>query len=70
MMRGEIKFALGIAGMPSKTITDIEAAIPAAERLLALLPAVEALYAKAKPDLDAVAPVLSEIINFVKGDKL
>lgn len=61
-----IKLGLGAIGMPQKTIDDIERVLPNAERLLALRPEVEALYAKAKPDIDAVAPVLQEVMQFLQ----
>lgn len=63
-----VKLALEAEGVPQKTIADIERVLPNVERLLALRPEIEALYAKAKPDLDAVAPVVQEIITFVKGN--
>lgn len=61
-----IKLGLGAIGMPQKTIDDIERVLPNAERLLALRPEAEALYAKAKPDIDAVAPVLQEVMQFLQ----
>lgn len=66
MLSPGIKFALGLAGMSEKTVTDLEAAMPAAQRLLALRPEAEALYAKAKPDIDIVGPVMSEILAFIQ----
>jgi len=68
-MKPAIKFALGVAGMPEKTINDIDKALPAMARLVDLWQhKAEPIYEQAKPDLDLVAPVLSEIINFVKGE--
>ena len=66
MLSAGIKFALGLDGMSQQTIARIEAALPAAQRLLALRPEVEALYAKAKPDVDIVAPVLLEVMAFIQ----
>lgn len=54
-----IDFALGLAGMPEKTIKDLDAAMPAIERLLAL-------YKQAQPDIAAVLPVLQEVTAFIK----
>lgn len=66
-MKPQVKLGLGFLGMPEKTIEDIDAALPAMERLLALYQdKVAPLFAEAKPDLDQAAPVLLEIINFVK----
>lgn len=61
-----IKLGLGAIGMPQKTIDDIERVLPNAERLLALRPEAEALYAKAKPDIDLLAPVLQEVMQFLQ----
>jgi hypothetical protein len=61
-----VKMGLGVIGMPQKTIDDIERVMPNAERLMALRPEVEALYAKAKPDIDVVAPVLLEVMAFLQ----
>lgn len=60
------KLELDAIGVPQKTLDDIERVIPNAERLLALKPEIEALYAKAKPDVDAIVPVLLDVLQFTQ----
>jgi hypothetical protein len=67
-MRTEIKIGLAMAGMPENTIADIEKSLPALLRLLAAYEKLSPELALLKPDLDQVAPVLVEVINFVKGE--
>jgi hypothetical protein len=67
-MKPIIKFALGIAGMPEATVLDIEKALPAMARLIALATKLEPELKIIQPDVAAVLPVLGEIINFVKGE--
>lgn len=67
-MKPVIKFALGVAGMPEATIADIEKALPAMARLVALAQKLEPELLNIKPDIAVVLPVLGEIINFVKGE--
>lgn len=67
-MKPVIKFALGVAGMPEATINDIEKALPAMARLVALAQKLEPELLNIKPDIAVVLPVLGEIINFVKGE--
>lgn len=68
-MRGEIKFALSLAGVPAKTIDDIDKALPAAARLVDAYQKLEPELAKVVPDLNTVAPVLGEVIKFIRGER-
>ena len=67
-MKPIVKFALGVAGLPEAAINDIDKALPAMARLVAAYEKLEPELVQLKPDIDAVLPVLSEIINFVKGE--
>ena len=61
-----LRLALGAMGMPTKLIDDIEKALPATERLVEFY---KLSAPKLKPDIDAVAPVLGEVISFFnKGE--
>lgn len=68
-----LNLGLALAGMPEKTINDLNAQLPALERLAAAAKRVEPMIApllpelnKAWPDVVAVTPVLQELIAFVK----
>lgn len=54
-----LDLGLKFEGLPDKTIADIDAAIPALTRLVAL-------YQQAAPDLAIVAPVIEEVLAFLK----
>jgi hypothetical protein len=68
-----LDLALGLAGLPEKTITDLDANLPALERLAADLKMAEPLIAqlipiltKAMPDIIAVTPLIQELVTFAK----
>lgn len=69
-----LNFGLGLAGMPEKTIAELNAQLPALERLAAAAKRVEPLLApllpelaKAWPDIVAVTPLLQDLIAFAKA---
>lgn len=70
-MQQLIRFGLGVAGMPDKTVAEIEANLPGASSLIGdvkklepllkqaqpHIEALSALYAQAKPHIDALTPI-------------
>ena len=68
-----LDFGLGLAGLPEKTIQDLDNNLPALERIVAAAKQVEPLiaqltpiFAKAYPDIGAVTPLIQELIAFAK----
>lgn len=55
-----LDLGLALAGMPTKTVDDLKAALPRIERIIAA-------YGQAAPDIAAVLPVIEELIAFVKA---
>jgi hypothetical protein len=62
-----IKIALGLDGFSEADEAVIEAAIPAAERLLDAIKANEPLVQKLLPDIVAVIPAAKLILQHAKG---
>ena len=76
-----LEMGLGLAGMPSATIQELDKQLPALERLAAdmqaaephitaMMPHVTALLPilqKAMPDIVAVTPLLQQLIAFAKS---
>jgi hypothetical protein len=68
-----LDFGLGLAGLPEKTIQDLDKNLPALERIAAaakqaepLLTPLFPLLAKVWPDIVAVTPLIQELIAFAK----
>jgi hypothetical protein len=68
-----LNLGLALAGVPEKTIAELNANLPALERLAAAAKRVEPMLApvmpeiqKAWPDIVAVTPLLQDLIAFVK----
>lgn len=68
-----LDFGLGLAGLPEKTIQELDKQLPALERLMALVKQAEPLitqlspiYQRALPDIIAVTPLIQELIAFAK----
>lgn len=55
-----LDMGLALAGLPEVTIKELDAQLPALERLLAL-------YKQAQPDLTAVTPVVQQLVAFAKS---
>jgi hypothetical protein len=69
-----LNFGLGLAGMPEKTIAELNAQLPALERLAAVAKEAEPLLVKlgpyvqrAAPDIIAVTPLIQQLIAFAKA---
>lgn len=69
-----LDFGLGLAGMPEHTIRELNKQLPALQRLSALAKEAEphlvalAPYVKrAAPDIQAVRPLLEQLIAFAKS---
>lgn len=69
-----LNLGLALAGMSEKTIKDLNAQLPALERLAAAAKRVEPMLAplgpelqKAWPDIVAVTPLLQDLIAFAKA---
>lgn len=79
-MQALIKFGLGVAGMPDKTVAEIDANLPGAASLIAdvkrlepllkqaqpLIEALVAIYAQAKPHIDALTPIMQAALPIAK----
>lgn len=65
-MKPLVRFALGMAGMLESTVNEIDAALPAMERLIdiekELSPAIATIY----PDLVAVIPIIERLLANAK----
>lgn len=53
-----LRFVLGIANVPDKTVDDLDASLPAMARLCRLAKAAEPILERNKPHLDAIMPHL------------
>jgi len=62
-----IKIALGLDGFTEAEEAIIDAAIPAAERLLDTFKVMEPMLQKALPDILAVIPAAKIILQHAKG---
>lgn len=69
-----LNLGLGLSGMPEQTIGELNKQLPALERLAAAAKRVEPMLApllpelqKAWPDIQAVTPLLAELIAFAKA---
>ncbi len=69
-----LNLGLALAGLPEKTIKDLNTQLPALERLAAdakqaepLIAPLLPLIAKAWPDIVAVTPLLQDLIAFAKA---
>ena len=69
----ELDFGLGLAGVPSATIEELDKQLPALQRLVAALRQAEPLLsqlspilAKNWPDVVAVTPLVQQLIAFAK----
>jgi hypothetical protein len=68
-----LDFGLGLAGLPEKTIQDLDKNLPALERIAAAAKQAEPMInqllpivTKAYPDIVAVTPLIQELIAFAK----
>jgi hypothetical protein len=68
-----LDFGLGLAGLPEKTIQDLDTHLPALERIAAaakqaepLLTPLIPILTKVWPDVVAVTPLIQELIAFAK----
>lgn len=68
-----LDFGLGLAGLPEATIKELDAQLPALERLAAIAKELEPLLSqalplitKALPDVAAVTPLVQSLIAFAK----
>lgn len=68
-----LDFGLGLAGLPEKTIKDLDTQLPALERIAAaakqaepLLTPLFPIITKVWPDIVAVTPLVQELIAFAK----
>lgn len=69
-----LNLGLGLAGLPEKSIVELNAQLPALERLAAEMKAAEPIITqlmphvqKAWPDIVAVTPLLQDLIAFAKA---
>lgn len=66
-MNGLIKFALGLANVPSNMVTDIEAALPGASRLVDAAKQFAPMLQQAQPHIEAISPHLTAILPHVEA---
>lgn len=68
-----LDFGLALAGMPEKTIQELDAQLPALERIAlaaktlephitAMMPTIDKVW----PDIVAVTPLLLDLVTFIK----
>ena len=68
-MNLKIRFALGLAGFTEADVAEIEAALPAMERLLGSVQGLEPMLTKLYPDLVAVIPAAKVILAYVQKEQ-
>lgn len=68
-----LDFGLGLAGLSEQTIKDLDAHLPALERIAAaakqaepLITQIQPILQKVWPDIVAVTPLVQELIAFAK----
>ena len=61
-----LDFGLALAGLPEKTIKELDAQLPALERIVAAAKQIEPILQKVGPDIVAVTPLIQELIAFAK----
>ena len=67
-MRASIRFGLGIAGFTEADIAEIDKAIPAVERLLALVEKHKPDLQEAYGDLLATIPAAKIVVGYLKKE--
>lgn len=58
-MNGLVKFALGVAGLPPATVTNIDKSLPGAARLIDAAKQFEPYLEQAHPHIEAITPHLA-----------
>lgn len=68
-MNGMVKFALGVANVPDHLVSDIDANIPGAQRLIAAAKKLEPSIRKLAPLIDQATPIImTEILPVIKAE--
>lgn len=65
-MNGLVRFALGLASVPSKDIDDLEASMPGIARLCDLAKQLEPIIQRNLPHIKAIEPDVPQIVNIIK----
>lgn len=65
-MKPIVRFALGMAGMPEAMVNEIDAALPAMERLVEAEQQLSPAIAKMYPDLVTVIPIIERLLATTK----
>lgn len=66
-MNGLVKFALGVAGLPSAVVADIDKAMPGAARLIDAAEQLEPFLEQAHPHIEAMTPHLTAILPHIEA---
>lgn len=65
-MNGLLRFALGIANMPQKTIDDLDKSLPGFSRLVKLAQAAEPAIKRCAPHIEAMKPDLIQLTDLIE----
>ncbi len=66
-MNGLVKFALGVAGLPPTTVSDIEKQLPGVSRLIDAAKQLEPYLEQAHPHIEAITPHLTAIMPHIEA---
>lgn len=66
-MNGLIRFALGLANVPSDMVAHIDIALPGAARLIDAAKQVQPYLEQAQPHIEAITPHLTAIVPHVQA---
>jgi hypothetical protein len=61
-MNGMLRFALGLANMPTATVDDLDKSLPGFARLASSAKQLEPIIKNAMPDIDALEPLILKAI--------
>ena len=61
-----VRFALGLANMPAKTVADLDKSLPGFDRLCDLAKKLEPIITRNAPHLQAMAPDVPAVVAIFK----
>lgn len=68
-MNGLVKFALGVANVPDHLVSEVDASIPGAQRLIAAAKKLEPSVHKLAPLIEQAQPIImNEILPVIKAE--
>lgn len=66
-MNGVLRFALGLANVPDKDVTDLETSLPALARLCKAARELEPIIHAAMPHLEPLKPLADQALTICEG---